>query len=93
MSEPKSFQELATKAHDMGVTIANRHGNSFGFIESKKDNSEFKRNVKFSKNSTKEAVSISKAEPVQITGRPKLEEKRSMPFKDAIKRHPTLKEL
>jgi len=37
----------------MELTIANYHDNTFGFAESKKDKVEFKRNVKFSKNSTK----------------------------------------
>jgi len=45
MSKPWTFQELATKAYDMEVTIA-----------------KFKRNVKFSKNSSKEAMSIFKVE-------------------------------
>ena len=36
---------------------------------------------------------ISKAKPGRITKKPKLEEKRSLPFKDAKKRCPTLKEL
>jgi len=48
--KPQTFQELGTKAHDMEVMIANRHGTSFGFVESKKDKDEFKRNVEFSKN-------------------------------------------
>jgi len=55
---------LATKAHNMEVTIANRRCNSFHFTESKKDKVEFKRNVKFSKNSTKEAMFISIGEPI-----------------------------
>jgi len=58
-----------------------------------KDKAEFRRNVNFFKNSTKEAMSISKAEPVQITRKPKREEKRSTPFKDATRRHSMLKEL
>jgi len=61
MSKPSTFQEWATKLHDMEVTIVNRLNNSFGFIESKKDKVKFKRNMKLSKNSTKEAMSISKA--------------------------------
>ena len=61
MSKPQTFQELATKAHDMEVTIANHHGNSFDFVKLKKDKAEFRRNVKFSKNLTKEAMFMSKA--------------------------------
>jgi len=48
----------------MEVTVANGHSNSFGFAESKNDKAEFKRNVKGSKNSTKEVLSISKLEPI-----------------------------
>ena len=48
----------------MEVTIANHRGTSFSFVELKKDNVEFKRNVMFSKNSTTEVMSIIKVEPV-----------------------------
>jgi len=69
MSKPWTFQELATRAHDMVVTIANRRNSSFSVAELKKDRAEFKKNVKFSKNSTKETMTISKAEPFRIKGR------------------------
>jgi len=36
---------------------------------------------------------ISKAESVQTTGKPKMEDKKSVPFKKVIRRHPTLKKL
>jgi len=49
MSKLRTFQELATKARDMGVTIASRRGNSFYSIESKRNKVEFNKNVKFSK--------------------------------------------
>jgi len=93
MSNPQNFQELAIKAHDMEVTIANRRGTSFGFDKSKKDKAEFKRNIKYCMNFTKEAISVFQTEPVRITGKPRQEEKRSASFKDVIRRHPTLKEL
>ena len=93
MSKPQTFQELATKAHDMGVTIASRHDSSLSFAETKRDRAKVKKNVRFSKNSTKEMMTATKAEPICITGKPNLEERRGMPFKDTIKRHPTLKEL
>jgi len=64
MGKPMIFQHLATEAYDIEVTIANRHGNSFSFTEPKKDKVEFKKNIKFSKNSTKEVMSISGGEPV-----------------------------
>jgi len=68
MSEPRAFQELATKAHDIEVTISKCHNNSFGFAESKKDKGEFRRNFSFSKYSTKKTMSISNVELVQIMG-------------------------
>ena len=77
----------------MEVIIANHHRTSFSFAKSKKDKDEFKRIAKFSKNSTKEVMSISKVELVWITERPNLEEKRSALFKDTIRRCPTLTEL
>ena len=60
MTKPLTFQELATKAHDMEATIANHRDTSFNFAKLKKDKAKFKRNVKFSNNSNKEAMSISK---------------------------------
>jgi len=56
----------------MEVTIAIRCGSSFGITESKTNRAIVKKNVKFSKNSTKEAVTVFKTEPVQITGKPRL---------------------
>jgi len=67
MSKPWTFQELATKAHNTEVTMANYCGNSFDFANSKKDKAEFRRNVNFSKNLNKESMSISKVEPIGIT--------------------------
>ena len=93
MSKPQTSQELATKAHDMEVTIASRLSSSLSIVESKRDRAEVERNVTFSKNSTKVTMTISKAELVRITGKPNSEEKRSVPFKDTIRRHPTLKKL
>jgi len=87
------FQEFETKVQDMKVNIANLRGSSFSVAEWKNDRVEFKKNVKFFTSSTKEAMTISKVEPVGITWRPNLEENRSAPFKDMIRRRPTLKEL
>ena len=77
----------------MEMTIVNHYDNSFSFAELKKDKIKFSRNVNFSKNTTKEAMSISKVEAARIIGKPELEGKKSVPFKDAIVRCPTLKEL
>jgi len=88
-----NLQELATEAQDMEVTITNHCNISFSVVELKKDWAEFKKNVKFSKSSSKQAMTISKVEPVRITGRLNPEEKRSMPFKYTIRKPLTLKAL
>jgi len=84
---------LATKAYVIEVTIASRHDSSLSFIETKRDRAKVKKNVRFSKNSTKETMTATKAKLIYIIGKPNSEKKRGMPFKDTIKRHPTLKEL
>jgi len=93
MSKHRTFSEFATKAYDMEVTIASHHDSSFYSIKSKKGNVEFKKIVKLYKNTTKEAMSTSTSQPIWITGKPKLEDKKSPSFKDATKKRPTLKEL
>ena len=93
MSKHQTFQESATKAHDLEVTIASCRDSSLSFVEPKRDRPEVKKNVKFSENSTKEMTTVTKAEPVHIIGKPNSEEKRGMPFKDTMRRRPTLKEL
>jgi len=75
------------------VTIANHRNNSFNVVESKNDRVEFMKNAKFSARSTKEAMTNSKAGPFLILGGLNPEEKKSVPFKDMIRRRPTLKEL
>ena len=77
MSKPRAFQELATKARDMEVTIANRHGSSLSLAELKRDRVEVKKNVKCWKNSTKETMTVTKAELVRITGKPTRRRKES----------------
>jgi len=49
MSKRRTFQELATKVHDMELTIASHHGSSLFSTETKNDKVEFNKNVKFSK--------------------------------------------
>jgi len=93
MSKTQTFQDLATKAHDMEVTIANRRDSSFSVTESKNDGAEFKKNAKFSTSLIKETITISKASPIQISRGPNPTEKRSAHFNDTFRRRPTLKEL
>jgi len=58
----------------MEVTISKHCANSFNFAKSEKNKAKFKRNIMFSKNLTKEVMSISKADSIQIIGRPNVEE-------------------
>ena len=56
ISKPRTFQELAIKAHDMEMTIANRCGESAISYEFKKDKAETKKSSKPSKAPTKESI-------------------------------------
>jgi len=64
MSKPRTFQELATKAHDMEMTIANHRGKSSSSYEIKKDKGETKKSSKPSKVATKETMVTSAEGPV-----------------------------
>jgi len=57
-----TFQELATKEHDMEATMASYDGNLYDSTESKNDKIEF--NVVLSKSMSKEAMSASTSEPI-----------------------------
>jgi len=92
MTNPEPFKSWRPR-HMIEITIANRRGCSFGAAESKNNRAKFKKNVKFSTSSTKEAMTISKVGPVWTSGEPNPEQKRSVPFKHMIRRHPALKEL
>jgi len=91
MSKPRTFQELATKTHDMEVTIASRRANSFYSTESKRDKVEFEKNVNFFKGTTKEAVSTFTSQSIRIMKKPKLGGKKSSSFKVETNKRPTLK--
>ena len=65
---------METKTHDMEAMVASRRGNALYSTELKKDKVEFWKNVKFSKNPTKEAMPIPTNELIWITKKPKLED-------------------
>ena len=93
MSKLRTFQELITKAHDMKMTIANRHGKSSFSYEFKKGKGETKKSSKPSKASTKETMVTSAEEPVRISGKARLEEKKGTSSRDGGRKRPVLKEL
>jgi len=93
MSKLRTFQELATKAHDKEMTIASCRNKSSSSSDSRKDKGEFNKNLKSSKSSSKEFMVVSSGEPIRISGKPKYENKKSGFSKDTGKKRPTLKEL
>ena len=93
MSKPRTFQELATKAHDMEMTIANRRNKPSSSYEFKKDKGEIKKNSKPSKAPAKESMATSIEEPVRISRKSSPEEKKGAFSRDVGRKRPTLKEL
>ena len=79
MSKPRTFQELATKAHDMEMTIDGKSSSSY---EIKKDKGEAKKSSKPSKASMKETMVTSVEGPVPISRKPRLEEKKGSSSRD-----------
>jgi len=75
MSKPSTFQELATKAHDMEMTISNCRGKASSAFKTRKDKGDFKKNSKSSKSLTNESMLVSTGELIQILGKPRVEEK------------------
>ena len=52
--KPRTFEELATRAHDMELSIANRGNNNLLILEVRKEKKEVKSTQKVSKGATKE---------------------------------------
>ena len=93
MSKPRTFQKLATKAHDMEMTIANCRSKSSSSYEIKKDKGKTKKSSKPFMASVKETMVTSTEGSVRISGKPRLEEKKGTSSRDGGKKRPTLKEL
>jgi len=64
MSKPRTFQELATKAHNMKMTIVNRCDKLATSYEFKKDKGEIKKSYTPLKALTKESIATSAEELV-----------------------------
>ncbi|KAL0413541.1 UNVERIFIED_CONTAM: Transposon Tf2-12 polyprotein [Sesamum radiatum] len=88
----RNFEELATRAHDMELSIAN-HKTAFSIDEQRKDKKDLKRSEKFTKPSTKEFMAI-KTAPIKISSNSgKKSEKSEDQRMTNDRRRPTLKEL
>jgi len=93
MSKSRTFQELASKAHDMEMTLANCRVKASPTFEARKEKGDLKKTFKSSKSSMKESMSVTTSKPIQISGKQRVEEKLRQSMRDARKNRPTLKEL
>ncbi|KAK4389775.1 hypothetical protein Sango_2314500 [Sesamum angolense] len=63
--KPRNFEEIATRAHDMELSIAN-HKTAFSIDDQRKDKKDLKRSEKFTIPKVKESMAIKMA-PVKIS--------------------------
>ncbi|PIN26509.1 hypothetical protein CDL12_00732 [Handroanthus impetiginosus] len=89
--KPRNFEELATRAHDMELSIAN-HKIGFPVDDQKKDRKDSRRNEKSNKASIKESMAI-KTTTVKIPSNNKKVEKVEERRVPSERRRPTLKEM
>ncbi|KAA0045656.1 ty3-gypsy retrotransposon protein [Cucumis melo var. makuwa] len=86
--KPRTFEELATRAHDMELSIANRGNNDLLVPEIKKEKKEVKSTQKVSKGATKEIMVVSTTPLTFVSKEKKVEKCQD----EGEKRRPTLKE-
>ena len=72
--KPRTFEELATRAHDMELSIANRGNNDLLVPEVRKEKKEVKSTQKALKGATKEAMVVSTT-PLKLVSKEKKMEK------------------
>ena len=86
--KPRTFEKLATRAHGMELSIANRATNDLLVLEIRKEKKEVKSTHKVSKGAAKEAMVVSTTSLKFVSKEKKFEKCQE---KDGKKR-PTLKE-
>ena len=86
--KPRTFEELAIRAHDMELSIANRGNSDLLVPEIRKENKEVKSTQKVSKGATKEAMVVNMTPLKFVSKENKVEKWQD----EGEKRCPTLKE-
>ena len=83
--KPRTFEELATRAHDMELSIANRRNNDLLVLEVRKEKKEVKSTYKVLKGATKEAMVVSTT-PLKFISKEKKFEKRQEEDEKCVRR-------
>ncbi|KAH9613451.1 hypothetical protein KSS87_000902 [Heliosperma pusillum] len=92
--KPKSFHKLATRAHDMEITVNARNKTKSSSSKAISEKKEFKKTEKGSKGSSKVAMPVTTSNtPVKISVKPKYEMEKVAYTKDFKGDKPTLKDL
>ncbi|KAK2986704.1 hypothetical protein RJ640_010929 [Escallonia rubra] len=92
-NRPASFEELATRAHDMEISIANHGGNSPALHDPRKDKREGKKVERCSRTTGKESLAVTTAH-LKVPKKDKhKEEKAPKHLEEKPRQQPSLKEL
>uniref|UniRef100_A0A2N9J4N8 Uncharacterized protein n=1 Tax=Fagus sylvatica TaxID=28930 RepID=A0A2N9J4N8_FAGSY len=90
--KPRTFEELATRAHDMELSLASRGEKNLPIAEHRKERKDVKKGDKSSKPVIKESMAVA-AEPVRIFTKEKKEDRTRGPSQERERRRLTLKEM
>uniref|UniRef100_A0A2N9ERQ0 Uncharacterized protein n=1 Tax=Fagus sylvatica TaxID=28930 RepID=A0A2N9ERQ0_FAGSY len=90
--KPRTFEELATRAHDMELSLASRGEKNLPIAEHRKERKDVKKGDKSSKPVIKESMAVA-AEPVRIFAKEKKEDRTRGPSQERERRWLTLKEM
>jgi hypothetical protein len=90
--KPRTFEELATRAHDMELSLASRGEKSLPIAEHRKERKDVKKGDKSTKPMIKESMVVA-AELVRIFAKEKKEDRTRGPSQERERRRLTLKEM